>query len=343
MIRTTRTRRYRRAVAHAIAATMISTIAGASVPASAADAVSSLGVDLIAVDATLPTGTVTAGAVAVVTGRVVGLFSGDRLVQLESQGANGTWVPLAATTTLADGTFSVNAPTWWTATQTLRAYVPATSTSASTATTPGVTMTVSPTHVPRTGTAYTREFGAAARWNPCQPITYRINRHLMPSGARAALAKVLAQVSQATGLQFSYAGTTTYLPYATNAKTHPTDADIVLAWSTPAAVPYLAGSTMGHGGAAWASSGDVVELYDGAAVFDAAQRMSRKRAVERRLTRQLYLHEIGHVLGLDHVTDKRQLMYPVMQRSADAYYGAGDLAGLAALGASGGCNTTGAR
>ena len=48
-------------------------------------------------------------------------------------------------------------------------------------------------------------------------------------------------------------------------------------------------------------------------------------------------------IGLDHVADKRQLMYPVMQRSADARYGAGDLAGLAALGASGGCNSAGAR
>ncbi len=44
------------------------------------------------------------------------------------------------------------------------------------------------------------------------------------------------------------------------------------------------------------------------------------------------LHEVGHVLGLAHVNDPNQLMYPRGSHVTD--YGPGDLAGLARLGAS---------
>ncbi|GAA4692549.1 hypothetical protein GCM10023349_04450 [Nocardioides conyzicola] len=286
---------------------------------------------------------VTAGAEEVITGRVTGAAAGGRLVQVQSRGANGTWVALTATRTKASGTFRVAAPTWWVAKQTLRVYVPATDTSAAATSTNTGTLRVTRKTKVRPGTAYDLAAGADVRWNPCQPITYRLNTHLMPAGSRADLKNVFAQVSAATGLRFTYVGTTTYVPFANKTTTHPTNADIVLAWSTPRSASVLAGSTAGRGGAVWASAGGVTELYDGQAVFDATQRMSSARSEQRRLTRQLYLHEVGHIVGLDHVSDKRQIMYPTMQRTADAHYGAGDLAGLALLGAARGCNSAGAR
>ncbi|WP_422677956.1 matrixin family metalloprotease [Blastococcus brunescens] len=42
------------------------------------------------------------------------------------------------------------------------------------------------------------------------------------------------------------------------------------------------------------------------------------------------LHEIGHLVGLDHVSDRTQLMYPSAGHTLD--FASGDLAGLAALG-----------
>ena len=43
------------------------------------------------------------------------------------------------------------------------------------------------------------------------------------------------------------------------------------------------------------------------------------------------LHELGHLVGLDHVTAANQLMYP-QTRPGVTDFGAGDLTGLAALG-----------
>jgi hypothetical protein len=51
----------------------------------------------------------------------------------------------------------------------------------------------------------------------------------------------------------------------------------------------------------------------------------------------LVLHELGHVAGLDHVQDAGQLMYPSISAGAPDGYAAGDLNGLAQLGAGSGC------
>ena len=51
----------------------------------------------------------------------------------------------------------------------------------------------------------------------------------------------------------------------------------------------------------------------------------------------LYLHEIGHVVGLGHVDDPTQVMYPTLEESDGDGYAAGDRAGLRALGAAAGC------
>lgn len=48
------------------------------------------------------------------------------------------------------------------------------------------------------------------------------------------------------------------------------------------------------------------------------------------------MHEVGHVVGLDHYGDRRQIMHPSATLPA-AVWGAGDLAGLRRIGKVGGC------
>ena len=48
------------------------------------------------------------------------------------------------------------------------------------------------------------------------------------------------------------------------------------------------------------------------------------------LVRAVVLHELGHVVGLAHVDDARELMY--RDNVGQTSFGSGDLAGLAALG-----------
>jgi hypothetical protein len=52
---------------------------------------------------------------------------------------------------------------------------------------------------------------------------------------------------------------------------------------------------------------------------------------------EVLLHELAHAVGLGHVLDATQVMYPETTNS-ESQYGAGDRAGLAALGKASGCH-----
>jgi hypothetical protein len=51
----------------------------------------------------------------------------------------------------------------------------------------------------------------------------------------------------------------------------------------------------------------------------------------------LLLHELGHAMGLGHVAAKSEVMHEGLGPWSRPYYGPGDLAGLARLGAARGC------
>jgi hypothetical protein len=181
--------------------------------------------------------------------------------------------------------------------------------------------------------------GTPARWNPCQPIRYVVNLSQAPAGALQMISSALTQVSQATGLQFSYAGPSSEVATNTRPLTEGgTWSPVLIVWEAPGQTDFLPnGGEVGMGGftavtnpaGQWVDVTGQVALSSGAAAnpgFSADGGWAH-----------LLLHEIGHVVGLAHVTDPSQVMYPVAGPGAPTSYGAGDLAGLHRLGQAEGC------
>ncbi len=166
-------------------------------------------------------------------------------------------------------------------------------------------------------------------WDPCRPIHYVVNADGAPPGAQEAIAAAITKVSAATGLRFVADGPTTETTRkrrpAYQPKRYGKDrwAPVLISWSDEATAPDLAGDTDGfatpHG--VVASDGTVVYVT-GDVVLD--------RTGEPELEPVL-LHELGHLVGLDHTNDRRQIMFPEGQPTVTDY-AAGDLRGLAKLG-----------
>lgn len=172
-------------------------------------------------------------------------------------------------------------------------------------------------------------------YDPCRPIHVVVNERTAPPGAAPALAEALAAVHTATGLVFAVDGTTTEAPVQNRAPYQPDRypdrwAPVLVAWSDPVESPKLAGDVSGTGGSLWISAGDDRVYVTGTVVLDGPQIADLlDRRDGRAAARGIILHELAHLVGLDHVEDPEQLMYPTTSRRG---FGAGDLTGLARLG-----------
>jgi hypothetical protein len=106
---------------------------------------------------------------------------------------------------------------------------------------------------------------------------------------------------------------------------------VLVAFATPMDVPDLKGSVDGLGGSAWIERGGRRTYVTGQVALD---RDSFNQMVVGNdgpaRAQAVVMHELGHILGLNHVSDSRQLMYSSGNRSHQL--GAGDRSGLAMLG-----------
>ncbi len=194
------------------------------------------------------------------------------------------------------------------------------------------------------GSSYVDSLGRPARWNPCAPIHYVVQTRWAPPTGRADLAAALAQLSDISGLQFTDDGDTDEVPLRTREAFQPERygdrwAPLLVGWVPAAETDLGLGNGVQGVTVAVALSGrDGGAIVTGMVALDAGHRLPGgfgPGATEG----EVLLHELAHAVGLGHVLDPTQVMFPQTTNS-ESQYGAGDRAGLAALGRSAGCLRT---
>lgn len=184
-----------------------------------------------------------------------------------------------------------------------------------------------------------REDGTPVRWDPCSPIRWVYDPRGAPTGGQALVEEAMRRVGEASGLDFELVGRVTEQP-ATDRPLVGPDGDwnpVLVAWAPGGATDLPLGDrelglavpvAVRDGGPPVFVTGQVVLNADRPLLPDFRDRHGSWGAV--------LVHEIGHLVGLDHVDDPTQLMAP-SPGFGPVELGAGDRAGLAAVGRDAGC------
>ncbi|MBC7289829.1 MAG: matrixin family metalloprotease [Actinotalea sp.] len=185
---------------------------------------------------------------------------------------------------------------------------------------------------------HTDDDGGPVGYDPCRPVRYVTNAAGEPAALAGVVHEAARVVGEASGLLLLHEGETDEPPTMDRPLIQPDRygqdwAPILVAWSDEERFPELAGQVAGIGGSAavpgptgqgrWLAAGRVV--LDGP---DLAAMVERPGGAEQ--ARAIVVHELAHVLGLDHVDDTAELMHPLTRDRVEL--GPGDRQGLALLG-----------
>jgi len=181
--------------------------------------------------------------------------------------------------------------------------------------------------------------GSPVTYDACRPIHYVISTHDLPAYGVKMVQEAVAKASAASGLRFQYDGPTSEVAGPNRAlvqKDRYGDrwAPVLIGFSTADEQSMLGQDVMGRGGSSSVAPGGPASAryVTGKVVLD---RDDFDRAMHEQVQgfaegRAVVMHELGHVLGLNHVQDPLQLMDAA--NSGFLFYGPGDLRGLALVG-----------
>lgn len=346
-----------------VAALLVSPGAGAALPMAPAPAVSvpDATPEVLAATARRPTLSASwsadvakAGARVTVSGRLRTPAAGRKVVLQVRAGTR--WVARARVLTRS-GSYRVAVPTSTYGVFTYRLVSPVSAAQRSAGQRPAVSATKSfrvarTSAAPKTAPApllgsasdFTRIVETRARWNPCSPISFRVNTTNGPDHALRDTLGAVERIEQATGLDLEYVGPTKVVPQTTRAEGYPADTQIVIAWASAAQSPLISGERvagvggpLGWGGTVDEDGRDILTWRRGTVVLNSGYNWLPKGFGTGTTSGKLLMHELGHVVGLGHAAGDQQVMYPTLQRESPSAWQAGDTAGLRSQGAQQGC------
>lgn len=160
-------------------------------------------------------------------------------------------------------------------------------------------------------------------WNHCQAIRYQVNPKGAPADWQEIVHTAIEDVEDASGFVFADRGTTVKTQLI-GAGLYPGNEwePVLIVWSDRYQNQSLDGNVIGRGGSRTIEVNGVRRYVIGQVSLDS----SEKDPFE---TRMVLEHELGHVLGLDHTSDRDQLMYSAYHGQKGL--GQGDIAGLKRL------------
>lgn len=179
-------------------------------------------------------------------------------------------------------------------------------------------------------------------YDPCRRVRIVVNPQGAPAGTDGLIREAARTVGRASGLLLDVVGQTDERPRADRPLSDPRrygdgPSPVLVAWSDPSEIPGLRGDVAGLGGSTAISTGlgGRLTYVTGAVTLDAPA-MERilarpgERSAHLAEVRAIVLHELAHLVGLDHVDDPDELMSHVNRGLLR--FGAGDLRGLTEVG-----------
>lgn len=169
-------------------------------------------------------------------------------------------------------------------------------------------------------------------FSPCRPVRYAVNPTGAPTGWQQHVDTAVAELEARTGLELESVGTTGDRDFGARLGAGPEPEPVLIGWADEDEVGDLADDVAGVGGPTTVEVGGRLAYVSGSVVLDVAttDRLAASPGGAE-LQVALLLHELGHLVGLDHVDDRDELMH--VGGLARTSYGPGDREGLAALGA----------